>query len=246
MEPQARTDAPWRSGVEGARANLLPGAALQVFALCLVLGYYYQPGVHNALSRLADFRERTGVAFGIASTALFGGVLPFAYISLTRSDHLGDRRSRWIKGLSLTAFWGYKGIEVGLWYRLQAFMAGSGHAAGTIAIKVFLDQFVYCPVLAVPVTVFVYQAVESGFDWAGLFADMRAPCWYRRRALPVLISNLGVWVPAVAVIYCLPTALQLPLQNVVLCFYTLIVAHQARTGLTWSPGVSPTKTSGRA
>jgi hypothetical protein len=246
MEPQPPPDAPWNSGIQGARANLWPAAALQLFALCLVLGYYYQPGVHSALAHLAEVRQRTGVAFGIASTALFGGILPFAYISLTRSDHLEDRRSRWIKGLCLTAFWAYKGLEVGLWYRLQAYVVGGGHEATTIAIKVFLDQLVYCPVLAVPVTVLVYQAVEMGFDWPGLRADVRAPSWYRRRVLPVLISNLGVWVPAVAVIYCLPTALQLPLQNIVLCFYTLIVAHQARTGLTWTRVGSPTKVPGQA
>jgi hypothetical protein len=35
-------------------------------------------------------------------------------------------------------------------------------------------------------------------------------------------------VPAVAIIYLLPTPLQLPLQNIVLCFYTLVVAHQVR------------------
>jgi hypothetical protein len=43
-----------------------------------------------------------------------------------------------------------------------------------------------------------------------------------------LIANMAVWVPAVAVIYALPTPLQLPMQNMVLCFYTLIVAHQMR------------------
>jgi hypothetical protein len=49
--------------------------------------------------------------------------------------------------------------------------------------------------------------------------------WYRRKVLPVLISNLGVWVPTVCIIYALPTALQLPLQNLVLCFFTLLLAH---------------------
>jgi len=233
MEPPPRPDAPWRSGLRGARANLWPGVVLQVFALCLVLGYYYEPGVHHALSRLLEIRQRTGIAFSIASTALFGGVLPSAYIAFIRRNRSEDRSLLLLQGLSLTAFWAYKGFEVDLWYHLQAHVVGSGHEVMTIVVKVFLDQFVYCPVLAVPLTVLVYQAVEGRFDWAGLVADVKAPSWYRRRVLPVLISNLGVWVPAVAVIYCLPTALQLPLQNIVLCFYTLIVADQARTGLTW-------------
>jgi hypothetical protein len=56
-------------------------------------------------------------------------------------------------------------------------------------------------------------------------ADIRAGGWYRRRVLHVLISNLGVWVPAVCIIFALPTPLQLPLQNIVLCFFSLLLAH---------------------
>jgi hypothetical protein len=137
-------------------------------------------------------------------------------------------RYAWLQGLGLTVFWAYKGFEIDLWYRLQAHMIGTGHDAGTIALKVVLDQFVYCPIYAVPVTTAVYQAAEAFPDWRGVRADIRAPHWYRRRVLPVLLANMGIWIPAVAVIYALPTPLQLPLQNIVLCFYTLIVAHQMR------------------
>jgi hypothetical protein len=45
----------------------------------------------------------------------------------------------------------------------------------------------------------------------------------------MLISNLGVWVPTVCIIYALPSALQLPLFNLVLCFFTLLLAHLAHT-----------------
>jgi hypothetical protein len=228
MEPSPSIEAPWRSGLRGARANLVPGVVLQLAALALVLGYYREPGVHAALSRLVEIRRASGLGFGMASTAVFGGFLPFLYVRYGRRMVQGKLRYGWIQGLSLTAFWGYKGLEVELWYRLQAHVVGAGHSATTIALKVVLDQFVYCPIFAVPVTVAVYQAVESWPGSAQLFADLRAPGWYRRRVLPVLISNIGVWVPAVAVIYALPTPLQLPLQNIVLCFYTLIIAHQMR------------------
>jgi hypothetical protein len=235
MDPLPPPEAPWSSGLRGARANLLPGAVLQLAALALVLGYYRQPDIHSALSKLVELRRASGFGFGMVSTGLFGGFLPFLYIHFSQRDRHGVPRYRWIQGLGLTAFWAYKGVEVELWYRLQAHVVGSGHEASTIAIKVFLDQFVYCPLFAVPITAAVYEAVETGFDWKQLFGDLRAPRWYRRRVMPILISNLGVWVPAVAVIYALPTPLQLPLQNIVLCFYTLIVAHQTRK----SPDVAP-------
>ena len=52
--------------------------------------------------------------------------------------------------------------------------------------------------------------------------------WYLTRCLPLLIMNLGVWVPAVAIIYALPLALQLPMQNLVLCLFVLVVMMLTR------------------
>jgi hypothetical protein len=239
MESSPTPDAPWRSGLRGSRANLLPGVVLQLAALALVLGYYHQPGVHRSLYRLLEVRQAAGVGFGIVSTAVFGGFLPFLYIHFAERDARGSPRYGWTQGLCLTAFWGYKGLEIELWYRLQAHVVGSGHEAATIAVKVILDQFLYCPLFAVPVTTAVYQAVEACPKWRSLVSDLRSAGWYRRRVLQVLIANLGVWVPAVAVIYALPTPLQLPLQNTVLCFYTLVIAHQTRSGPDAAPGLSP-------
>jgi hypothetical protein len=228
MQPTPSPKAPWEAGLRGARANLLPGIVLQLLAVALVVGYYHLPQVHASLEELTTFRQHSGVTFGIISTALFGGVIPFLYLwSYATARGEGPRYS-WAQGLAITSFWAYKGFEVDLWYRIQARLVGSGHEVSTISIKVVLDQFVYCPLVAVPVTAVVYQLVESHGDFVGLAADIRSGGWFRRKVLPILISNLGVWVPAVAVIYALPTPLQLPLQNIVLCFFTLIVANQTR------------------
>ena len=216
---------PWRSALRGARAHVGPGLVLQAGALGLVLAYYYCAPARALLARLLELRQQTGFAFAVVSTGLFGGLLPFLYL---RGGGGSPARYGWRQGAALTAFWAYKGIEVDLFYRILAHTVGAGHEAGTILRKVMIDQLAYCPLFAVPVTVAVYEWVEARFDFAAVFADWRAPRWYLRRTLPVLISNLGVWVPAVAIIYSLPTPLQLPLQNLVLCFFTLVIAHQTR------------------
>jgi hypothetical protein len=128
----------------------------------------------------------------------------------------------------LIAFWSYKGVEVDLWYRILARFVGEGHEVQTVLTKMFLDQFVYCPLWAVPTTVLIYQLCESHFDTQAVRDDVKRPRWYARRALPNLISNLGVWVPTVCIVYSLPTSLQLPLFNLVLCFFTLLLAHLAQ------------------
>lgn len=221
-EPHPPDEAPWHAGLRAARATLGPGLALQLAALALVIAYYRHAPTHAAVNALAALHQRTGLRFGIVSTGLFGGLLPFLYL---RQRPATRNRFTWAGGTTLTAFWAYKGIEIDLWYRLLAHVIGTSATAGTIVTKMFLDQFVYCPVFAVPVTVVVYDWIEAQFDARRVIADIRAGRWYRRRVLPVLISNLGVWVPTVCIIYALPTPLQLPLQNLVLCFFTLLLAH---------------------
>jgi hypothetical protein len=215
-------EAPWRIGLRGARANLCPGLALQVVALVLVLAYYRHEPTHAALERLSELRRQTGFLFGIISTGLFGGLIPLLYLKSRRATRA---RYTWAQGAALTAFWAYKGIEVDLFYRFLARAVGEQPNFATVTAKMLIDQFLYCPIIAVPVTVVVYGWAGGHFEVAPVIADIRAGGWYRRRVLPVLISNLGVWIPAVCIIYALPTPLQLPLQNLVLCFFTLLLAH---------------------
>jgi len=218
----ALREPPWKAGLRGARANLAPGFVLQITALTVVLAYYHHAPTRAAFEQLAAFRANTGFAFGIVSTGFFGGLLPFLYL---RSTAASRTQYGWRQGLLFTAFWGYKGLEVETWYRLLARVIGEGHDAATIVVKSVLDQGVYCPILAVPLTVLVYQWNATGFSFRAVGADLRAPGWYGRSALPTLLANAGVWIPAVAIIYSLPTPLQLPLQNLVLVFFTLLLAH---------------------
>jgi hypothetical protein len=224
---EIREEAPWRSGVRSARANLVPGLMLQAAALALVLAYYRNDTTREVLGRVMAWREEVGVWLSMATTGFFGGLLPMLYLKLRRATR--GRYSAAQVGV-VTAFWTYKGFEVDLLYRLLARFVGEGNDFGTIAVKTVIDQFVYCPVVAVPLTVLVYEWVSVGFDARLVKADVQDGGWVGRRVMPVLISNVGVWLPAVCIIYTLPTALQLPLQNLVLCFFTLLVAHQTRRG----------------
>lgn len=218
-------EAPWRAGLRAARAHLAPGFVLQLCAFALVFAYYCHAPTHAALNGLAEFRARIGRLYGIVATGLFGGVLPFAYLKLRPATR---EHYDWKQGAFLIAFWSYKGFEVDLWYRLMNAAVGPGHDPSTVATKMFLDQFVYCPLFAVPVSTLVYEWCEARFNTAAVRADLRAGGWYARQVLPMLIGNLGVWVPAVCIIYALPLALQLPLFNLVLCFFTLVLAHMAK------------------
>jgi hypothetical protein len=220
-------------GLRGARANLVPGLVLQAVALVIGLLYYFNEPVRHAMEQLSAFRSRTGFLYSCVSTAFFGGLLPCIYMALQPSTR-GRYDGRQVLGLTLV--WAYKGVEVDLWYRFLAHTVGTQVDAQSVVTKMILDQFVYCPIWAVPTVTLAYLWIESGYDTAATLRDLRAPRWYLRHALPNLISNIGVWVPTVCVIYSLPTTLQIPLFNLVLCFYTLLLAHMMRK--TSAPGIT--------
>jgi hypothetical protein len=49
------------------------------------------------------------------------------------------------------------------------------------------------------------------------------------RVPSVLCSTWLVWVPAVSLIYSLPSTLQIPLFNLVLCFFVLILTFISKS-----------------
>lgn len=223
---------PLRASLLAARANFAPGLVLQCVAAAIVAAYYLHPGARNALESLAAFRARVGLPFAIVSTAIFGALIPFAVLRLSAATR--HRYTR-LQMTALVGFWAYKGLEVSLFYALQARLFGEGANAATIVIKTLVDQFIYGPLLATPLTWLVYAWVEHGFDFSALSADLRRPGLYGRSILPLLVASWGVWVPAVVIIYLLPTALQLPMQNIVCCFFTLLIIF-----MTKSQGSTPT------
>ncbi len=226
---------PLRAALLAARANLAPGIVLQVFAAAIVAAYYLHPASRAALEGLADFRGRVGMPFAVVSTALFGAVIPFAILRLSAATR---NRYALAQMAALVGFWAYKGVEISLFYAVQARVFGEGQGFFTIAAKTVVDQFVYGPTLATPLTWLVYAWVEHRFDTRALAADLRAPGLYRERIFPLLVTSWSVWLPTVVIIYLLPTALQLPLQNIVCCFFTLLIIFMTRRPAA-APVVSP-------
>jgi len=221
----APLEAPWRAGLRAARANLVPGLTLQAIALALVLAYYWHPPSRALFEQVMALRHRTGLWFSIVTTSLCGGVLPFIYMRAHPDTRAGYT---WMSGVFFTLFWAYKGIEVDYWYRFLAFCFGDDAHVQTVAWKVLVDQFLYCPFWAVVITVIAYGWQATGFRWAPLLADFRAGRWYQRHVLPGALANFGLWAPLTCLIYALPLSLQLPLFDLVLVFYTLLIAHITR------------------
>jgi len=220
-ESNLSPESPWRAGWESARQLFWPGLVLQSTALALVLAYYFAPSAHGLFAQIAAWREAGGFLFSLISTAICGGVLPFLYLRwnpATRTTH------PWPQLIFFTWFWAWKGLEVDLLYRSLSWLFGSEAIFLTIAAKVLVDQLVYNPFYATPVSSLFYGWMNAGFRWAPVIADVRAGSWYLRRVIPAQLAVWCVWGPTVSCIYALPPVLQIPLFNVVLCSWSLLFA----------------------
>ena len=208
------------SGLAGMKKNALPGLALWSLALLLILADWAIPSAHSTFQNVGAWKDRLGLAFSATTTAFFGGVVPFLFLKATGRI----RRDHWAAELAFyTLFWAYKGVEVDLFYRLQAHLFGNHAVPGTIVRKVLVDQFIYNPVWAAPTSALAFLWKESSFSWSA--TKSRLGSEFLTFTVPVtLMSTWAVWIPAVAIIYCLPAPLQIPLFNLVLCFWVLVLS----------------------
>ncbi|HVT73442.1 MAG TPA: hypothetical protein VHD61_09915 [Lacunisphaera sp.] len=214
--------APWRAGVHAARQLVGPGLALQAVAVGLVLAYYFVPAAQPWFAQLMAWRNAGGFAFSALASALCGGLLPFLYLRALPGTRAANP---WPHLLFFVAFWAWKGAEVDLQYRTWALVFGRMPSFATVAPKVLCDQFLYNPLWAAPSANLCFAWKDAGFRWAPVLADVRRGRWYARSVLPVLIPTWAVWIPVVCCVYALPPALQVPLFNIVLCFWSLLYVH---------------------
>jgi hypothetical protein len=215
-------EAPWQAGLHGAQALFRPGLVLQAVALGLVLAYYFLPAARGFFERLAVWRTEGGFVFSAVAGALCGGVVPFFYLRMNPATRAANP---WPLVLFFAFFWAWKGAETDLWYRIMSAVFGDGTGAATIAVKAASDQFLWNSLYAAPVGIAIFAWKDAGFRWAPVAADRRAGRWYYRRVFPVLLTTWAVWIPVVCCVYALPPALQVPLFNVVLCFWSLLFTH---------------------
>jgi hypothetical protein len=220
----------WRTGWLAAKQNRIPGIAMWLFGIAVLAGYFLVPAFHEWLDAIGRLKQLWGWKFSLISTAVFGGLLP-SLIAMTMRANSGQVRMDLI--ISNTILWAYKGVEIDLFYRLQSWLFGAEADFRTIVIKTVCDQFLMVPAFGIVNVVLFFVWRDAGYSFKRFLASLGTN-WYRNRVLPVLIANWFIWIPAVMLIYSLPPALQLPMQNLILCFWALVL-------LVFSKKATPTR-----
>ncbi len=210
----------WRVSTAGFRANLIPGIVLWLIGLGVVLTYYLVDSSRTFFDLVMQTKQEYGYWYSFVATGFFGGLIPFLYLWGTGKIPRGMVFSY---GAFFLLYWAARGTEVDAFYRLQSLLFGNELDWTTIATKVFVDQFVYCILWAAPVTAVFYGWKDYGFSWA-LFIQRTTKQSFLFEVARLLLSTWLVWIPATAIIYSLPPALQVPLFSLTLCFFVLLVS----------------------
>jgi hypothetical protein len=208
-----------KNGLTAAKKNIIPGLILQGFALALVLLYYFHEPTRQVLLKIPEIKQQIGILFPLLVTAFFGGLIPFVFLAVQKEIPAG----RYLANLIfLLGLWALYGIIIDFLYKAQAIMFGDQPDIATVVKKVLFDQFVFCTFFSAPFSTIAMHWKQYDFSFKA------AKEHFSRRTFAieipsVLLAMWAVWIPTVAIVYSLPLALQFPLFNIVLCFWSLLL-----------------------
>lgn len=205
------------------RRNRVPALVIQSCAAVILALYFLVPAARPAFEAIAGLRARNGYLFSATSTAISGGVV--SWLVLWRRGRIppGKLGSH---ALFFLLYWAAQGLIVDTLYRFQSQWFGDGHDAWTLFKKVLVDQGPYNMLYATPASMMFYSWKDHNFSWSATWQACRKD--FKQRYWSIMISAWIIWIPAVCMIYMLPPDLQIPLFNLVISFFVLVLAVVSR------------------
>src|ERR1700724_3924331 len=219
----SKSRTPLTIGWEAACANAIPALVIQATVLGLLIAYYTNSSMANALNKFAEFKRAHGLPLVVVASITAGAIIPELFLILFFQRGRPSRRN--IHNLLFTIpVWGFDGSLVDLLYRGEAALLGDVVTLPVVAAKICIDQFGYNPWFAAPFGVLTYEWKNSGVSLQPV-RDLFTWKHYRDKIIPTLLATWAVWIPVMAIIYSLPLALQFPLFGLALSFWVLLLTY---------------------
>lgn len=210
-----------QTGVKAAKANVLPACVLQAAGISLILLYFNHAGTREFLNEIGRLNRANSPYFAIFVTMIFGGAIPLCVDAIKRRKK-GMPSYSVLQIVFTLVIWGFNGALVEWLYSTQSKIFGDDLTFFTVLKKVLVDQLIWVPLFPIPFFAMMYLWRDQHFSLSGVQSALaRKP--FLSRIIPMVIANWAVWVPAVSVIYSFPPDLQLPLMNLVLVIWSLIL-----------------------
>lgn len=208
------------AGLRAARANVVPGLIVQGLMFSVLMAYYFYPPTRGWLDELALIKSRWGYGYAAINSIIAGAIIPeLLRVFLFQKGRF--QRFNFTNLLFTAPFWGGMGLMVDLFYRCQADWFGDEVTFAVVTKKVLVDQFLYNPLYACPVTTWLYDWKSRGYRFRGTGVFFTVG-YYRSFIVPTLFATWGVWIPIMVILYSLPSLLQIPLFGLALSLWVML------------------------
>ena len=206
------------------KANIKPGAILWLFMLIFFVAYATNSSFSGWLGKVSDFKISVGYPFSfvvyVLSAALMPEILQILFLQKGRAN-----LQNFYNFVFVGLLFGCVGIITDIFYSFQALWFGEAGGLKSLLLKAFVDQGLYSPV-ANFLLVAIFFLRENGIRKEALQNILTAR-FALVKVLPVIVAGWCVWIPGVTLVYSMPTALQLPVASLILCFWVLIFTFVA-------------------
>lgn len=209
------------TGLRAARVNLLPGLFLQALMACFIAAYLLHDGTAAFLARVGEIKQEVGYGFAFVTYMISGALLP-ELLKIVFFQRGRPTLSNLQSFATAGPFLGFMGMAVDFFYRCQNAWFGSGNDWQTLAIKVLVDQFLYSPFIANPISTAFFTLQARKFTRATA-TSLFTFDFVTEKVIPVQIAGWGFWFPAVTCIYFMPPQLQIPVAVLVQTFWVLML-----------------------
>lgn len=216
-------------GVRAVRIYLLPILLIQFCAIALVVAYYHVPAVASWCEWVGNLRKSAGIFFVVGGIIFAGVVIPEISKLLTGRLETRERSRDNVDSLFwLCVFFAGSGLIVDTFYKIQTNIFGSGTDVQTVVIKILVDQFLFTPLVGQTYGILFFLWLEERRDYARWLARISVRLVVGR-ILKVAFPGWVYWIPMVACIYSLPSALQYPFFLLAMACWSLVFVAIARS-----------------
>jgi hypothetical protein len=201
------------------KANLKPGAILWALMLIFFAAYATSANFSNGLGKVSALKTSVGYPFSFGVYVLSAAVMPEMFKIMFFQNWrptVQNLRNLIFVGL----LFGCIGIVTDVFYLYQARWFGEAGDLRTLLLKAFVDQALYSPV-ANFLLVSIFFMRENGIR-RDVLKKVVSPRFMFTKVVPVVVAGWCIWIPGVMLVYSMPTALQLPVASLILCFWVLI------------------------
>lgn len=180
------------------------------------------PGFGAICDTAADIKARGGyLASGLATT-LASVLLPEIARRFTRTHKRlegGDLAFR-------IGFFALIGVIVDAFYRLMAVIFGDSANWDVILRKVLVDQFVFAPLVSIPLSAIGFLWRDQGFRFRPTWQTATGGAFWIRFA-PMIVTCWAFWMPTLAAVYAMPARVQFVLFLFAQAAWSLLLVHMA-------------------